>query len=87
MDQHFSLQPGSTGPGSSAPAWRWDLVGLPWVEAEEILRTRGLPYETVLTAPPNRPVGIGELRVVAERPRPGGLVLVLAHREYQRLLP
>lgn len=67
-----------------APAWRWDLVGLPWTEAEALLRERGAAYETTVTAPPNRPVGVGELRVVAQRPRPQVLLLVLAHREYQR---
>lgn len=71
----------------TALPWRWELVGLPWAEAELILRARGLTYETVVTAPPNRPVGVGELRVVAERPRPEGLLLVLAHREYQRPAP
>jgi len=69
---------------SSGPAWRWDLVGLPWAEAEPILQARGLTYETVVTAPPNRPIGVGELRVVAERPRPGGRLVVLAYRDYQR---
>ncbi len=65
-------------------SWRWDLVALPWTEAEPILRARGLRYETTVTAPPNRPIGVGELRVVAQRARPEGLLLVLAHREYQR---
>lgn len=65
-------------------AWRWDLVGLPWREAEPILSARGLTYETTVTAPPNRPNGAGELRVVAQRARPEGLLLVLAYREYQR---
>ena len=66
-------------------SWRWDLVGLPLAEAEPILHARGLRYETTVTAPPNRPVGVGELRVVAQRATPEGLLLVLAHREYQRL--
>lgn len=67
--------------------WTWDLVGLPWTEAEQILRDRGLSFETVMTAPPSRPVGLGQIRVVAQRPDPGGLLLVLAHREYQRPSP
>lgn len=65
-------------------AWRWDLVGLPWHEAEPILGARGLTYRTTVTAPPNRPTGLGELRVVAQRATPEGLSLVLAYREYQR---
>jgi hypothetical protein len=73
-------------PGA-APVWRWDPVGLPWAEAEPILKARGIAYETVVTAPPNRPVGVGELRVVAERPRPEGPLLVLAYRDYQRPSP
>lgn len=64
--------------------WRSDVVGLPWSDAELILQARGLTYETVTTAPPNRPIGSGELRVVAEKRRPEGLLLVLAYREYQR---
>ncbi|HLN63401.1 MAG TPA: PASTA domain-containing protein [Symbiobacteriaceae bacterium] len=71
----------------TGPSWRWDLVGLPWAEAEAILAARGQVYTTVVTFPPNRPVGEGELRVVAEKPRPEGLLLVLAHRSYQRPLP
>jgi hypothetical protein len=67
--------------------WRGDLVGLPWAEAEPILQARGLTYETVITAPPNRPVGSGELRVVAERPRPERLLVVLAYRSYARPSP
>jgi hypothetical protein len=70
-----------------APTWPWDLVGLPWGEAQQILADRGLTCETVVTAPPNRQQGVGELRVVAERPRPGGPLLVLAYREYQRREP
>lgn len=65
-------------------SWRWDLVGLPWTEAEPILIDRGLSYTWKVTAPPSRPVGVGELRVVAQRETPEGLVLVLAHREYAR---
>lgn len=64
--------------------WRWDLVGLPWAEAEPLLQGRGTPYHTIITAPPQRPVGRGELRVVAQREEPSGLLLVLAHREYLR---
>lgn len=71
----------------SAPAWAWDVVGLPWEEARLVLTARGLPFEAIVTAPPNRPHGVGELRVVAERPRPGGSLLVLAYREYQRSEP
>lgn len=87
MEQERSAHP-VAGAAHPAPApWRWDLVGLPWSEAEPILQQRGLTYETVVTAPPNRPVGVGELRVVAERSRPEGLLLVLAHRDYQRPSP
>lgn len=68
-------------------AWRWDLVGLPWREAEPLLNARGLTYETTVTAPPNRPCGVGELRVVAQRATPEGLLLVLAYRDYQRPSP
>lgn len=68
-------------------SWQWDLVGLPWAEAELILVQRGLQYETTVTAPPNRPVGVGELRVVAQRHTGRGLQLVLAHRDYQRPSP
>jgi hypothetical protein len=71
----------------TGPDWPWDLVGLPWTEAEPILRARGLTYETVVTAPPGRPVGAGELRVVAQQPRLEGLLLVLAHRTYERPSP
>ena len=60
------------------------MVGLRWEEAKAIADSRGLPYKTVLTAPPNRPIGTGDLRVVAQRPLPQGLLLVLAHREYER---
>ncbi len=65
-------------------SWRWDLVGLRWTEAEAILQGRGLTYTWSVTTPPNRPVGIGELRVVAQRETPAGLAFVLAHREYAR---
>ena len=68
----------------AAASWRWDVVGLSWAEAEPILSARGLTYETVITAPPSRPLGTGELRVVAERSRPEGPLVVLAYREYQR---
>lgn len=64
--------------------WAWNLVGLLWDEAEPILQLRGQTYETVLTSPPNKTVGLGPLRVVAEKARPGGLLLVLAHRDYTR---
>lgn len=84
MAEQHRVTCSSAGDGSS---WRWDLVGLPWREAERILQTRGQRYETLVTAPPNRPVGIGELRVVAQRPRPEGLLLILAYREYQRPVP
>lgn len=67
--------------------WSWDLVGLPWSQAEPILQARGLAYVTVVTHPPVRPVGVGPLRVVAEQPRPGGLRVVLAHRSYERPVP
>lgn len=49
-----------------------------------MLQAEGLRYETKVTAPPNRPIGVGELRVVAERATPERLLLVLAYREYQR---
>ncbi|MFO7273805.1 MAG: PASTA domain-containing protein [Bacillota bacterium] len=65
-------------------SWRWDLVGLRWEEAKAILEERGVAYTWSVTAPPNRPVGIGELRVVAQRETPTGLALVLAHRDYAR---
>lgn len=68
-------------------SWRWDLVGLPWTEAEAMLLQSGQSYEVMVTAPPNRPVGLGELRVVAQRATPEGLALVLAYREYQRPSP
>lgn len=67
--------------------WRWDLVGLSWSEAEPVLQARGLSYTTVLTTPPNKPVGVGELRVVAEKPQATGLLVVLAHRDYRRSEP
>ena len=73
--------------GEAGTDWRWDLVGLPWSEAEPILISRGLTYDTVTTAPPSRPVGSGELRVVAQRPRPEGCLLVLAYRTYGRPMP
>jgi len=69
--------------GQTQP-WQWDVVGLLWDEAEPILQRRGLTYETVLTSPPRKTVGLGPLRVVAEKPSPSGLLLVLAHRDYQR---
>lgn len=68
----------------TVPPWALDLVGLPWTEAEPKLAGRGLTYETVITAPPGRQVGEGELRVVAQRPRPEGPLLVLAYRSYRR---
>ncbi len=77
-------QTAAAGGEPPVAAWRWDLVGLPWSEAEPILRARGLRYESVVTAPPNRSVGAGELRVVAERRRAEALQLVLAYREYKR---
>jgi len=66
------------------PPWRWDLVGLPWSEAEPIAQARGLTYETVVTSPPGRRGGAGELRVVAQQQRPAGLRIVLAYREYPK---
>jgi hypothetical protein len=73
------------GDGYAVPQlWRWDLIGLPWSEAEPILRAKGLSYRTVVTAPPNRPVGEGELRVVGERHGQDVVELVLAYRTYQR---
>jgi hypothetical protein len=64
-------------PGSS-----W--IGRPWAEVEPLIRADGLTYEAVVTRPPNRPVGVGDLRVVAVRPRPEGLSVVLAYRDYER---
>lgn len=61
-----------------------DWVGRPWSVVEPQLAGGGLTYEAVVTRPPNRPVGVGELRVVAVRPRPTGLSVILAHREYER---
>lgn len=77
----------SQTPATGVSTWGWDLVGLPWAEAQPILDARGQRYETRVTAPPNRPVGTGEMRVVAQRPRPDGLLVILAHREYQRPAP
>lgn len=84
MGESGPVQPPAAG---TLPDWRWDVIGLPWLEAEPLLRARGQSFETVVTAPPNRPLGVGALRVVAERPRPGGLLLVLAYRDYQRPSP
>lgn len=67
--------------------WSHGLVGLLWEEAEPILRAGSLTCQTVVTRPPARPVGVGPLRVVAELQRDGGLLLVLAHRDYQRSAP
>ena len=67
-----------------ASIWGWDLVGLPWDEARPILDRRGIPYSSLVTAPPNRTQGVGELRVVAERSRPEGTMLILAYRDYPR---
>ena len=64
--------------------WRWDLVGLPWSVAEPIAHSRGLTYETTVTAPPRRTGGVGELRVVAQQERPTGLRIVLAFRDYPK---
>lgn len=59
-----------------------DLVGAPWAEAEPLLSARGLTYRTVITAPPGKPVGTGELRVVGQRQEGDTVVLILAHRAY-----
>jgi len=80
MDDRVDVSRHSAGTGST---WRWDLVGLPWSEAEQILRARGQKYEIRVTAPPNRPAGTGELRVVAQRPRPEGFLLILAYPDYE----
>lgn len=61
-----------------------DWVGRPWSAVEPQLADAGLTYEAVVTRPPNRPIGVGELRVVALRPRPDGLSVILAHRDYER---
>lgn len=59
-----------------------EWIGRPWSLVEPLLRATGLTFETVVTRPPRRPVGVGELRVVAVRPRPEGLSVVLGHRDY-----
>jgi len=64
--------------------WPSDLVGLLWAEAEPLLQEKGLSYESVITAPPNRPIGLGPLRVIAEQERSGGRLVILAHRDYRR---
>lgn len=65
-------------------SWPADLVGLLWAEAEPLLQDRGLSYESVITGPPNRPVGIGPLRVIAEQESAGRRLMILAHRDYRR---
>lgn len=59
-----------------------EWIGRPWSLVEPVLLAAGLTFETVVTRPPRKPVGVGELRVVAVRPRPEGLSVVLAHRDY-----
>ncbi len=58
--------------------WEGNLVGLPWALAEAQYRRRGVPFRTVATQPPRRPVIGAEQRVVQERQEAGGLVIVLA---------
>lgn len=60
------------------------LVGLPWGEAEDLLRSAEIPYTFTITTPPGRTAGIGELRVVGERPLAAGRQVVLAHIDYPR---
>ncbi|HLO01881.1 MAG TPA: hypothetical protein VK191_02075 [Symbiobacteriaceae bacterium] len=59
-----------------------EWIGRPWSLVEPQLAAAGLTYEAIVTRPPRKPVGMGELRVVAVRPRPAGLSVVLAHRDY-----
>lgn len=59
-----------------------EWIGRPWSEVQPQLAATGQTYEAILTRPPRKPVGVGELRVVAVRPRPTGLSVVLAHRDY-----
>lgn len=59
-----------------------EWIGRPWSQVEPLLAATGLTFEASVTRPPRRPVGVGELRVVAVRPRPDGLSVVLAHRDY-----
>jgi hypothetical protein len=73
---------GSDTPRPPASRDAPDLVGVPWHEAQLLLAERGLNYRTLLTSPPGRAVGSGDLRVVAQRTGPDGLVFVLAYREY-----
>jgi hypothetical protein len=60
-----------------------EWVGRPWTLVEPQLAAAGLTYEAVVTRPPRKPVGVGELRVVAVRPRPSGLSVILAYRDYE----
>jgi hypothetical protein len=60
-------------------------IGRPWSAVEPALIAAGVAYESVITRPPRKPVGSGELRVVAMRPRPSGLSVILAHRDYSPL--
>ncbi|MCG0237998.1 MAG: hypothetical protein L6E13_01640 [Firmicutes bacterium] len=60
------------------------LVGLPWPEAEELLRSLGIPYRTLVTRPPGRGEGVGEPRVVGVRPGPDApWLVILAYPEYR----
>lgn len=68
-------------------SWPYSLVGLPWNEAEGLLKARGETWQTRLTAPPGPVEPEGELRVVAERSGPDGLCLVLSARDYRRENP
>ncbi len=57
-------------------------IGLPWPEAEPLLTAYSLRMQTVVTRPPGRPQGCGELRVVGMRDQGAMLLVVLAHRDY-----
>lgn len=58
-------------------------IGRPWAAVEPALIAAGLTYEPFVTRPPRKPVGVGELRVVSIRPRPSGLSVILAYRDYE----
>lgn len=70
--------------GEQAGAAAGAVVGLPWAEAEHLLETLQVPYQTMVTRPPGRPEGVGELRVVGVRATPDSpWVIILAHRDYR----
>lgn len=61
-----------------------DLVGLLWEEARELLAAEEIQFQSVITRPPGKDLGEEPLRVVAQRHRPQGQLLVLAYRDYKR---